>query len=111
MSSIITKSVVAASGAVELVAADEGRKIRVHQWAMFPTGTAVNVHIHNDDNMLLGDATNKIALDKTGAAGSREVVLPFSREGWFTTDTINEALKITLSTAQDVAIVFAYSYV
>lgn len=103
----------AASGTVAMVSAVASKKIRVLAIALFATdasANATNVYIANDDNDLIGDSTNPIAMavdaDGDNVAG---FVLPWNPGGWFQTDTVNEALNLVLSAAYD--IIYAVTYI
>ena len=101
----------AASGTTAMVAAVGGKKIRGLALMLLPTSvTATNVYVANDDNNILGDASNPIRLavdaDGDNIAG---VVMPWNQGGWFETDTVNEALNLILSAAQDV--IYALTYI
>lgn len=101
----------AASGTVAMVAAVAAKKIRVLAIALFATSaTATNVYIANDDNDIIGDASNPIPL-ATDADGDNTAgfVMPWNPGGWFETDTANEALNVILSAAQDV--IYAVTYI
>lgn len=101
----------AASGTVAMVEAVASKKIRVLAMALFATSaTATNVYVANDDNDILGDASNPIPLavdaDGDNVGG---FVLPWNPGGWFETDTANEALNVVLSAAQDV--IYGLTYI
>lgn len=101
----------AASGTTAMVAAVVGKKIRVLALQLIATSaTVTNVYVANDDNNLLGDASNPIAL-ATDADGDNiaGLVMPWNPGGWFETDTANEALNLVLSAAQDV--IYALTYI
>lgn len=103
----------AASGTVAMVSAVAAKKIRIHALALFATSTTVtNVYVANDDNDILGDATNPISLSKTASGDDiAGFVLPWNPGGWCETDTANEALNVILSAAQDVIYALTYSEV
>ncbi len=101
----------AASGTVAMVAAVGGKKIRVLALFLKATSaTATNVYVANDDNDIFGDASNPIplAVDANGDNDSG-FVLPWNPGGWCETDTVNEALNVILSAAQDV--IYAITYI
>ena len=101
----------AASGTAAMVAAVGAKKIRCLALSLLATSaTVTNVYIANDDNDILGDSSNPIPL-ATDADGDNTAgfVLPWNPGGWFETDTVNEALNLILSAAQDV--IYAITYI
>lgn len=101
----------AASGTVAMVGAVAGKKIRVLALFLKATSaTVTNIYVANGDNDILGDSTNPIplAVDADGDNDSG-FVLPWNPGGWCETDTVNEALNVVLSAAQDV--IYALTYI
>jgi len=101
----------AASGTTAMVAAVAGKKIRVLALQLIATSaTVTNIYIANDDNDLIGNAANPIPM-ATDADGDNiaGIVMPWNPGGWFETDTVNEALNLILSAAQDV--IYALTYI
>jgi hypothetical protein len=116
MSEMKNASGVAAGGAPgtdNMVAAVADRKICVHAIALFATSTTVtNVFVDNDDNDLLFNSGNPLPLSLDADADTVPgFVLPFNPGGWFTTDTVNQALTLNTSAAQDVAYAVTYTEV
>jgi len=94
----------AASGDNTLVAAQTGLKIRVMALSLISAGAAVSAYISSAaaaGQKLLGDSSNKLLLDQSGALGPAGCVLPYSAEGWFETK-VGEALNLNLSAAHAV---------
>jgi len=99
-----------ASGANTLLAAESGRAYTIHALAVLATSdTPVSFYLHNDDNMLLGDASNKITVDAAGVGGPAGFVLGYNEKGWMATDAFNEAVEINLSGATPVIVLVLYS--
>jgi hypothetical protein len=99
-----------APGTDNMVAAVASRYIRVLALGLFATSTTVNnVFIDNADNDLLFNTGNPLplSLDADGdtVAG---FVLPYNPGGWFQTDTVNEAVTLNTSAAQDIAYTITY---
>lgn len=94
----------AASGDNTLVAAVTSKKIRVLSLFLVNSGTAVSVYFTSGagGTAISGDSTNKIPLDKTGAAGPAGFSLGHNPQGWFETAS-GAALMLNLSAAQGVA--------
>ncbi len=99
----------AASG--DIIPAIEGSKIRVLAIAIIGSGTAVDLCITSGTSTrsMLGDATNKVPIDKSGAAGSPSIVLPYNPAAWFETRA-GESLYCTLSTTQAVVFNVVYAH-
>ena len=100
----------AASGTTAMVAAVADKKIRVLSLVLISTSaTVTNVYIANDDNDIIGDSSNPLPLsmdaDGNNVAG---LTLQWNIGGWFETDTVNEALNLILSAAQDVIYLLSY---
>ncbi len=103
----------ASSGNNDLLAASTGHVIRVFAIALFGSGTAVSVYLNDSAGSpvaLLGDSSNKILLDKTGASGPAGFVLPFNEGGWFDC-TVSTKLQLNLSAAQAVVGTVTYMYI
>lgn len=101
----------AATGTVAMVSAVPTKKIRCLALMLLATSaTVTNVYVANEDNNILGDASNPIplAVDADGD-NSAGFVMPWNPGGWFETDTVNEALNVVLSAAQDV--IYAITYI
>ncbi|MEA3226026.1 MAG: hypothetical protein U9Q07_08755 [Planctomycetota bacterium] len=100
-----------ASGDNTLLAADAaGRSYLIHAIAVIATsGTAVSFYVHNDDNDMLGDSTNKLTIDLDGSDGPGGFVLPYNHGGWMETDVGGEAVSINLSAATPVIVLVMYS--
>lgn len=97
-------------GTDDIVAAVAARKIRILALGLFATSTtANNVFLDNADNDLLFNTANPLPLaidaDGDNVAG---FVLPFNPGGWFETDTVNEAVTLNSSAAQDIAWTITY---
>ena len=93
-----------APGTDDIIAAVGGKKLLITGLALFATSETVNnVFIDNVDNDLIGNTGNPIPLS-TDADGNTVAgfVLPFNPHGWFKTDTINEAVTLNSSAAQDI---------
>ncbi len=99
-----------APGTDDIVAAVGSRKIRILDLGLFATSaTPNNVFLDNVDNDLLFNTANPLPLaidaDADNVAG---FVLPFNPGGWFETDTVNEAVTLNSSAAQDIAWTITY---
>lgn len=97
-------------GTDDIVAAVGSRKIRVLAISLIATSTTTNsIYLDNADNDLLFNVGNPLAmsLDADGdtVAG---FVLPYNPGGWFETDTVNEAVTLNSSAAQDIAWTITY---
>lgn len=96
---------VATDGTTAIVAATGSRKTRILALALFPTSaTVTNVYLATTtDTDVLGNSGNPIplALDADGD-NIGGFVLPWNPGGWAETSTVNEALNLILSAAQDV---------
>ncbi len=105
------KSYVAtASGDNTLLAAEAGRAYTIHAIAVIATSdTAVSFYVRNGDNMLLGNATNKVTIDQGGVSGPAGFILPYNPQGWMAADTAGEAVAINLSAAVPVIVLVLYS--
>ncbi len=93
-----------APGADNMIAAVGGKKLLILALSLFATSTTTNtIYVDNADNDLLGNVGNGIAmsLDADGdtVAG---FVLSYNPGGWFKTDTVNEAVTLNSSAAQDI---------
>lgn len=99
------------TGTVEMVAAVSDKKIRVLALTLIATQTTTtNVKVLNGDNDILGTTGSLIPMSIDVSADTHgQFTLPYNPGGWFTTDTVNESLDITLSAAQDV--VYALTYI
>ncbi len=102
-----------APGADDMVAAVAARKIRVHAFSLVATSATLNsVFIDNVDNDLWGNLANPFPMSIDPAANTLAgIVMPFNEGGWFTTDTVNEALTLNSSTAQDIIWTVTYTEV
>lgn len=96
---------IAAGGAAdEMIAQVAGKKLLIVAMSLVATSTTTNnVYVNNDDNDLYGNAANPIpmSMDADGdtIAG---ITLDYNPAGWFKTDTVNEAVTLTGSAAQDI---------
>ena len=99
-----------APGTDNMVAAVASRYIRVLALGLFATSTTTNnVYVDDDDNDLLFNSGNPLplSLDADGDTVPG-FVLPFNPGGWFQTDTVNEAVTLNTSAAQDIAYTITY---
>jgi len=92
----------AASGDTALVAAVAAKTIRVLSLSVFAFGTANTLYFNDGTASVFADATNKIPIDKTGAAGAGGFVLAFNPLGHFQTAAVNRPININLGAAQGV---------
>ena len=98
----------AATGTVEMIDENTTKKFRVLSLYLCSTSTtATSIYVHNDDNDIIGDATNAITLDEDTVR--YEVTLPYNPDGYFDTDTVNQSLDVTLSAAEDV--IYSVTYI
>lgn len=100
-------------GADVMIAAVGSRYLKITALSLFATSTTTNtIYVDNVDNMLLGDASNGIALsldaDGDTVAG---FILPYNPAGWFKTDAVNEAVTLNTSSAQDIIWCISYEEV
>ena len=100
-----------APGTDDMIAAVASKKLLILALSLFATSVTINtVYVDNADNDLLGNSGNGIALsldaDGDTVAG---FVLPYNPAGWFKTDTVNEAVTLNTSAAQD--IIYCISYI
>jgi hypothetical protein len=106
------KSGLAASGTTAMVSAVASKKIRILALFLKATSaTVTNVYVATTtDTDVLGDSSNPIplAVDADGDNDSG-FVLPWNPGGWTETSTVNEALNLVLSAAQD--IIYAITYI
>lgn len=101
--------VAASSGANTLLAADPSAVYVMTHLAVIATSTtAVSFYLYNGDNMLLGNATNKVTIDLDGIDGPMGFILPYNERGWAITDTKNELLGINLSAATPVIVIVGF---
>ena len=93
-----------------LIAAVAGKKIRILALALHATATTVNsVYLVNGDNGLLFNVGNPLKLSLTVAGDDvASFILPWNPGGWCQTDTVNEAVALTSSAAQDIAYAVTY---
>lgn len=93
----------AASGDNTLVAGVASKKIRVLSICLINSGTAVSCYFTSATagTAIFADVTNKIPLDKTGAAGAGGFILGSNPQGWMETSA-GQALVLNLSAAQGV---------
>lgn len=104
------QAIVAASGGA-VIPAVAGKLIVIKGVGIFATSaTSVQYALLNGDNYLLGDATTKLVTDLDGTDGPAQLILPFNNQGWFVTDTANEAVTMYLSASTKVLVVVIYSY-
>jgi hypothetical protein len=99
-----------APGTDSMIAAVAGKKIRCLAMALFATAiTANSVYVANDDNDLLANSDNPIplAIDADGDAVAG-FVLPWNPGGWWESDTVNEAISLHSSAAQDIVYMITY---
>ncbi len=94
-----------APGTDDMIAAVAAKKILVTAMSLTSTSTTTNsVFVDNADNDLWANTANPIPLsmdaDGDTVAG---IVLPYNPAGWFKTDTVNEAVTLNSSAAQDIA--------
>ena len=93
-------TIVTTASANTLHTPGSGKKARVLAMLITPLGTANSAYVFlGTTNDKLGDSTNKIAFDKTGAAGLPGLLLPYNPVGWFE-GAADEALKITPENTQ-----------
>ena len=97
-------------GTDDIVAAVGARKIRCLALTLIATSTTTNsIYLDNVDNDLLFNTANPLAmsLDADGdtVAG---LVMPYNPGGWFETDTVNEAVTLNSSAAEDIAWTITY---
>lgn len=98
----------ALAAANDLVAAVGGKKIRVIALALFGSGTANTLYLHDDTpTNLIAEVGAAIPLDKSGAAGAPHIILPLNHLGWCET-AAGKTLQMTLSAAQAVCGVVQY---
>lgn len=100
-----------APGTDNMIAAVGGKKLLVLALSLFATSTTTNtVYVDNDDNDLLGNSGNGIALSLDADGDTVPgFILPYNPGGWFKTDTVNEAVTLNTSAAQD--IIWAVTYI
>ena len=99
-----------APGTDDIIAAVADRKIRILALALFATSaTTNNVFLDNADNDLLFNTGNPLPLsidaDGDTVAG---FVLPYNPGGWCESDTVNEAITLNTSAAQDIGYAVTY---
>jgi len=102
--------IASSSGTNELVAAVEGKKIRVVSIAVIATSaTAVSLYFNDGTASLFGGASNKATIQSTGESGPSGFVLPYNPAGWMETAAATRALNLNLSAA--VAVMGSVQYV
>jgi hypothetical protein len=99
-----------APGTDDMVAAVAGKKLVICALALFATSATTNsVFVDNADNDLIANTGNPIALSLDADGDTIPgFVLPFNPGGWCKTDTVNEAITLNSSAAQD--IVYSITY-
>jgi hypothetical protein len=98
----------ATSGNQTLVAAVVGKKIRIVALHILAGASTNNIYINDGTDDLYGDATRKIPLDVTGAAGAGGFALPFNPVGWFETGATNRPINVNLGSANSVLAIATY---
>lgn len=99
-----------APGTDDIIAAVAARKIRILAISLTATSTtANNVFLDNADNDLWFNTGNPLplSLDADGDTVAGHT-LGFNPGGWFETDTVNEAVTLNSSAAQDIAWTVTY---
>lgn len=99
-----------APGTDDMIAAVATRKLRILALGLFATSATVNnVFVDNADNDLLFNNANPLPLSLDADADTVPgFVLPFNPGGWFETDTVNEAVTLNSSAAQDIGWTITY---
>lgn len=97
-------------GTDDIIAAVGSRKIRILALGLFATSATVNnVFLDNADNDLLFNTGNPLPLSLDADADTVPgFVLPYNPGGWMETDTVNEAVTLNSSAAQDIAWTITY---
>lgn len=100
-----------APGTDNMIAAVGGKKLLVLALSLFATSTTTNtVYVDNADNDLLGNSGNGIALSLDADGDTVPgFILPYNPGGWFKTDTVNEAVTLNTSAAQDIIWCITYN--
>ena len=93
-----------APGTDDMIAAVGGKKLLVTGLTLLATSTTTNnVFVDNVDNDLLGNIGNPIALSIDADGDTIPgIVLAYNPAGHFKTDTVNEAVTLNTSAAQDI---------
>lgn len=94
-----------APGTDDMIAAVPGKKILVTAMALTASSaTTNNVFVDNADHDLWHNTGNPfpMSIDADGDT-SPGIVLNYNPAGWFKTDTVNEAVTLNTSAAQDIA--------
>jgi hypothetical protein len=94
-----------APGTDNMIAAVAGKKLLVVAMSLTATSTTTNnVFVDNADNDLWANTANPIPLSMDASGDTIPgIVLPYNPAGWFKTDTVNEAVTLNTSAAQDIA--------
>lgn len=93
-----------APGTDDMIAAVAGKKLLITAMSLTATSTTTNsVFVDNVDNDLYGNTGNPIPLSMDADGDTIPgIVLPYNPAGWFKTDTVNEAVTLNSSAAQDI---------
>lgn len=91
-------------GADIIIAAVSGKKLLITGLTLIATSTTTNnVFLDNVDNDLLGNVGNPIALSISASGDTIPgLVLQYNQAGHFKTDTVNEAVTLNTSAAEDI---------
>ncbi len=93
-----------APGTDDMIAAVPGKKLLILAFSLFATSTTTNtIYVDNADNDLLGNSGNGIALSLDADADTIPgIIMQYNPGGWFKTDTVNEAVTLNTSAAEDI---------
>ena len=95
---VVPGQVIANEDNESIIAVSTGNKILIHSVAIIATSTtSVEVYLYNGDHNLFGSEDDPLIVDLDGIDGPAGVILPHNPVGWFCTDTISEAVKLSMS--------------
>jgi hypothetical protein len=93
----------------DIAAAVTDRKFRILSFSAVATsGTAETVRLSNGDNNLIGTAAAPLKLDQDGTDGPMGIMWNHNPGGWCETDTVTEALTVTLGATTPVHVTCTY---
>ncbi len=98
----------ASTGNQALIAAVAAKTLRILSIQIIATASTNAIYINDGTADLYGDATRKIPLDVTGAAGLGGITLQMNQLGHFETAAVNRPININLGSANGVIAIATY---
>jgi len=100
--------VCATNGANEVIAAKAATKYRIISFAIKSRAGVVSWALYNGDHYMWASAVAPDPIDLDGVSGPCGMVWDEQMGGWFESDTVNEAVNVSLNAAESVIVAGTY---